>query len=367
MLTFEGSSLFRHYIAASVVTHRPITIVNIHASGLAGAAPGAAPCGIQDYESNYLKFVDKLTTGSEFEVKDDNTTLIFRPGYPVGGRFTHAVTPSRCVSYVMEAAVLMLPFAKFASEITFTGSTQSPDDLSVDTFRTVTAKLVELFGVRCSVRCVSKGAAPGGGGCAILACDNVRRLRSVTVVERGKVKRVRGIAFGSNVAPDLLKRCATGAKGVLLQFLPDVYVVTDESAKKERDRESGRGYGVVLVAETTSKTCILSQESNACGQEPPELVGERASRLLLDQIAAGGCVDGHHQQLVLMMMAASPDDVSCVRLGRLTPSAISAMVILEKMYSVTCATKEEPSSSLPPSVMISCLGANYVNVAKKSG
>ena len=360
-MELEGSSLFRHHIVCSILAKKPIVLRKIHAED--------DPPGIQLVEANFLKFIDRVTSGSTMEVRQGKTELQFVPGMILGGTFEHEVPSSRCVSYVLEAALLLLPFAKYDSKIVFVGSTQSELDLCVDTVRTVTCRWLQLFGVTCSLRVIRRGCAPSGGGAVELSASCVRRLNSVKIVERGSVKRVRGISFACRTAPDLPQRLATSSKGVLLNFLPDVYVVTDVDSAKGRKGESCSGFGVMLVAETTSKVCLVSQETIAAARESPEDVGARAARLLLDQVLEGGCVDGHHQLFVLLLMALGPDEVSVVRLGRITNSAVSAMSLMESFFGVTCAVKEEPSivdPQMPPSTLITCIGSAAINVWKKS-
>ncbi|ESS67911.1 RNA 3'-terminal phosphate cyclase-like protein [Trypanosoma cruzi Dm28c] len=362
MLEFEGSSLFRHHIVCSLLTNKPVRVSGIHDED--------EPQGIIATEANFLKFIDRVTGGSKFECTDNNTTLTFYPGMILGGNFSHEVPSCRCVSYIAEVAVLLLPFAKLDTKLTLVGSTQGEMDLSVDTLRTVTTRWLQLFGVECSVRIIRRGAHPGGGGAIELQCKALRKLTSVDATTRGRVRRIRGISFGSRVAADLAHRAATAAKGVLLNLLPDVYVVTDLDNSKTHHGEPSSGYGVLLVAETTSKHCVISQEATAAPREPPEAVGKRAAELLLDQVFEGGCVDAHHQMLVLILMALSPDEVSTVRFGQLTGSAVSAVMLLEAYFGVSCATKEELSmtgENAPSSTLITCVGSNTVNVWKKSG
>ncbi|KEG10910.1 RNA 3-terminal phosphate cyclase-like protein [Trypanosoma grayi] len=362
MLEFEGSSLFRHHIVCSLLTNKPVRISGIHDED--------EPQGIQVVEANFLKFIDRVTSGSKFECTDNNTTLTFYPGIILGGNFSHEVPSSRCVSYIAEVAVLLLPFAKLDTRLTLVGSTQSELDLSVDTFRTVTTRWLQLFGVECNVRIIRRGVHPGGGGAIDLQCKAVRKLTSADAATQGRVRRIRGISFGCRIAADLAQRAATAAKGVLLNLLPDVYVVTDLDNSKRPHGESSSGYGVLLVAETTSKHCVISQEAVAAPQELPEDVGKRAAELLLDQVLSGGCVDAHHQMLVLILMALSPDEVSTVRIGQMTTGAVSAVMLMEAYFGVTCATKEEPSlagKELPSTTLITCVGSNTINVWKKSG
>lgn len=361
MLSFEGASLFRHHLVCSILAKRPITISNIHSRD--------DPPGIKPFEANFLKFIDRITNGSTFQVLKENTELVFHPGMILGGVFSHEVPTTRCVTYVAEAAALLMPFAKYDSKITLVGATQSEEDISVDTLRTVTTRWLQLFGVSCAVRLIRRGCAPSGGGAIDFSCSAVRKLRSVKIVERGKIKRVRGIASAVKVAPDLPQRTATASKGVLLNILPDVYVVTDVDDAKGRRSEQCSGFGVLLVAETTAKQCVISQEAIARPRESPEDLGQRCAHLLLDQVLEGGCVDCHHQMMVLLMMALTPDDVSVAKLGALTPSAVSALVLMELFFGVSTAVKEEDqqdAAGLPKTTLVTCIGSNAVNVWKKS-
>eukprot|EP00796_Vickermania_ingenoplastis_P011536 gene11536-7956_t len=447
MLEFQGSSLFRHHLVCSLLSQKSVRLTHLHdesdlaaESSVLHHSPQLAPFfeskgaegrdatagrprlpsqhspGLQTHEVNFLKFIARITAGTEMQTSNANTTLLFKPGMLVGGTFTHALAPStaalgssieeedpagayktavtssseeryaaaasqRSVAYIIEAAVLLLPFCKYDSRITFEGATQSVFDLSVDTLRTVTLRWCQLFGITAQLRVVRRGAPPVGGGCVILEVRSLRKLQSVLICaapsggaalprdkgsneNRGRVRRVRGIAFAARTAGDLPQRAATAAKGVLLNLLPDVYVVTDTDGGGKRGPSSGKvgssGYGVVLVADTTAPLCLLSQETTARPGELPEEVGERCAALLLDEILEGGAVDRHHQLLLLLLMAASPDEVSTVRFGStLTPSAVSGLVLLEQYFHVRCAMKSEASpfgETYPPSTLITCMG-----------
>jgi len=363
-LEVEGGSCFRHHLSCALLAHRPVRVRSI---GLDRERQG-----LNENEVNFMKFVDRVTSGSKFEVRDGTTDVLFSPGMILGGVFSHAVPKSRSVTYVIEAALLFLPFAKHASEITFTGCTQHDLDMTPDTIRTVTTRWLRLFGVECQLRIVRRGAPPDGDGCVILTVSNVRKLRSVAIENRGKIRRVRGIAFSSNASADLTKQAASAAKGVLLDVLPDVYVVADNFASPSSQRTAGtNGYGLMLVAESTEAACVLSQQGIAKHAEDPNTVGRDVAKRLLSEVALGGCVDSAHQLLVLLLMAVSPDEASTVRLGSLSPSAVSALTIAETFFGVSCAVKEEENpygiEDFPPSVVVSCIGCNCQNVAKRSG
>lgn len=53
-------------------------------------------------------------------------------------------------------------------------------------------------------------------------------------------------------------------------------------------------------------------------QQTPEDVALHAARLLLEEVAKGGCVDGKHQWMVMLLMALGKEDVSKCLMGDLT-------------------------------------------------
>eukprot|EP00966_Prymnesium_polylepis_P061560 1428580-Prymnesium_polylepis.1 len=102
-----------------------------------------------------------------------------------------------------------------------------------------------------------RGAPPLGGGEVTLTLPIVRELSPVQLVENAKVKRVRGIAYGAKVSPQVANRLVDASRGVMNRFLPDVWVYTD--IHKGKTSGLSPGFGLTLVAETTSGA-LLSAE-----------------------------------------------------------------------------------------------------------
>ncbi len=71
----------------------------------------------------------------------------------------------------------------------------------VDTFRAVTLRLLKRFGIEdgLDLRVKRRGAAPNGGGEVVFACPAVRQLTPVQLVDEGKFRRIRGLAFTTKV------------------------------------------------------------------------------------------------------------------------------------------------------------------------
>lgn len=138
-----------------------------------------------------------------------------------------------------------------------------------------------------SIRVVRRGPAPDGGGEVIVNCPCRQKLRPLQLTEVGKVKRIRGVAWGCRVAPNICNRMIDSARGILNKFIPDIYVYSDHA----KGRKSGisPGFGMSLVAETNNKIYFgaeLTSQPKGNEKAPtiPEDLGENCAKCLLDEI-----------------------------------------------------------------------------------
>ena len=95
----------------------------------------------------------------------------------------------------------------------------------------------------------------------------------------------------------------------------------------------------------------------------PEDVGLQCAQILCEEVSLGGCVDSSNAWLFLSLMALTPEDVSRVRLGRLSPYSIQTLRQIKDFFGVVFNLKEEPKAQ---TVLASCVGIGYTNVAKKA-
>ena len=220
--------------------------------------------GVRDYEASLLRLLDKLTNGMKVEINETGTTLKYKPGIVTGGRrISHDCGTARAIGYFLEVVIPICLFAKKPVDLTLTGITNDETDVSVDTIRTVTLPMIKRqFGVDdgLALTIVKRGVAPGGGGEINIKLPIAKELKNVDWTDEGMVKRVRGVAFTLRVSPQTGNRLVDASRGVLNDFLPDVYIFTDHhpgDAKNGQRNKTSPGFGLSLVAETTSG-CLLS-------------------------------------------------------------------------------------------------------------
>ena len=88
-----------------------------------------------------------------------------------------------------------------------------------------------------------RGSAPGGGGQVLFRCPIRRALRAQQFQDQGKIKRIRGVAWATRVSPAVANRMIESAKGVLLKFIPDVYIYADHfTGSKSGKSPVGQGH-----------------------------------------------------------------------------------------------------------------------------
>ncbi|KAJ1958149.1 hypothetical protein IWQ62_004947, partial [Dispira parvispora] len=243
-----------------------------------------------------------------------------------------------------------------------TGITSNNIDLSVDTLRTVTLPLLKSFGIDegIELRITKRGSVPDGGGEVQFICPVVRAVKPVMLVDEGRIKRIRGIAHSTRVSPDLANRAVSSVRSVVNRYIPDVFIYTDTYKGAEAGKSPG--YGVTLVAESTTGV-LLSAERIATAGETPENLGKLIAKQLLDEVRKGGCFDSNHQWLPLLLMTISPEDVSKIRLGKLTEFTMQYLRDLRDFFGITFKIKPDTHTK---TILLTCVGTGFLNVNRKT-
>eukprot|EP00611_Tribonema_gayanum_P018404 TRINITY_DN3150_c0_g1_i2.p1 TRINITY_DN3150_c0_g1~~TRINITY_DN3150_c0_g1_i2.p1 ORF type:complete len:131 (-),score=12.39 TRINITY_DN3150_c0_g1_i2:28-420(-) len=77
----------------------------------------------------------------------------------------------------------------------------------------------------------------------------------------------------------------------------------------------------------------------------------------------GGCVDSTHQSLAMLLMVLCPEDVSRLRVGKLTAYSVQYLRHLRDFFGTVFKIKPDLETS---SVMLSCLGTGYKNLSRSA-
>jgi len=375
---YKGSNFLRQRLVLATVSGRPVTITDIRVHD--------EEPGLRDFEASFVRLLDKICDGSDIQIDETGTSLRYRPGQIVGGEgIVHTCPPSRGIVYFLEGLLLLAPLAKQPMSVRLKGVTNGGPDPSCDTFRTATLPLLSRFGIseQLTFKVLRRGAQPGGGGEVQFSCPILKAIQPVDILDEGKVKRVRGVAYTARVSPQFAARMVDAARGVLNDFLPDVWIYTDHS--KGNMCGDSPGYGISLVAETITR-CLKSADATAvirpdgegpveeegqAGEKPadlatPEGVGEAAARRLLAEIDLDGAVDIAHQSMVIYFLSLGEETKpGRVRLSKLSPAAVQMLRHIRDFLGVVFQIKEDHHGE-SNTVVLSCLGAGITNTARRT-
>lgn len=366
---YKGSNYLRQRLILSVLSGKPIEISEIRTL--------EDEPGLKEFEVNLIRLFDKVTNGTSIELNETGTSLYFLPGLLQGGTIEHDCCVERGIGYYLEALLMFGLFCKQPLNAKLRGVTSNNIDPSIDLIKTSmvhTLKKFILDDEGLDLKISKRGMLPLGGGEVIFKCPVRKQTRPVQLLKSGMVKRIRGTAYALRVSPAIANRMVDKAKGVLLNFIPDVYINTDQC----RGKQSGNspGFGIHLVAETTDNVYYSAEQvSNVVsnGEDPsiPEDLGTAAAQRLLYEIYLGGVVDSSSQSLAILYMALGDKDVSKLITGPLSEYSIWFLRHLKDFFGVSFKLEpyddeEHDNKSGSSKVLLTSVGIGYTNISKRT-
>ena len=94
-----------------------------------------------------------------------------------------------------------------------------------------------------------------------------------------------------------------------------------------------------------------------------EEFGDFVAKLLLQEISYGGTVDTCLQGMILLCMALCTEDVSRIRLGRISKHSVNLLRLIKDILGVTFKINEDPQTG---TIFASCMGVGYTNIWRQA-
>ncbi|RAL09252.1 RNA 3'-terminal phosphate cyclase-like protein [Aspergillus homomorphus CBS 101889] len=394
-LRFTSHKNFVYRLVFSTLTGRTVHISQIRPSSPTN--PGLAP-----HEISFLRLLDAVTNGSQMEISYTGTIVVYKPGLITGsatgtgasgGVIRHEL-PAGCtrgVSYFLIPLCLLAPFSKSPIKVTFTGpgvitSSTPTGDMSVDSVRTAILPLFNQFGIFNNIELrILKRSNPGpngrggGGEVQFVFGHQLRLPKTLHLMNPGRIKRVRGVAYSVGVSGSNNARMIESARGILNPLVPDTYVFSDVSSAPfvpapEKTNPSGKkkiglGFGLSLVAES-STGCLFSADvaSPPSGGEAPEDIGKRCAYQLLETVSKGGCVAPAGVPIMLGLMTMGSEDVGRIQVGREVMAAESTIQLARDLATFGApgwGLRDASGENENGDVVISVVGRGIGNVGRK--
>lgn len=278
--------------------------------------------------------------------------------------------------YYLDVLIAFGPFCKFPIEANLKGVTNSSDSPSVDHIKASGFSVMKRFIVEegsFDLRVYKRGMQPLGGGEIVFKMNPVKKLRTIQLASHGMVKRIRGVVYACKVSPTFVNRTVESSKGIMLNFIPDIYIHTDQNKGKLSGLSPG--FGINLSAETTENVIFAAEVVATTQGTLPEDLGKDCANKLLDEIYRSGCCDSTFQWIMMLYMALGPKSVSKVVVGPLSQYSITFLQLLRQFFGITFKLDtfkddkdeedEELDEGASPKVVLTCVGIGYSNIAKR--
>ncbi|HBB31931.1 MAG TPA: RNA 3'-phosphate cyclase [Cyanobacteria bacterium UBA8803] len=315
-----GGQVLRTSLSLAAITGQAIRIKHIRAKR---SKPGLA--------AQHLTSVRAAATICQAKVWGDaleSTTLEFTPGSSAqAGNYTFDVTEARqggsagTVNLILQTILLPLALAKGDSQVTLRGGTHIAHSPPFTCVEQVYLPILTQLGVKAQAKLNAWGWYPRGGGEVELGISGGSSLSGLTLLERGTLQQVRGLAVVTELPSHIPQRMALRAENLLHQANLKAQV------QPLRERGIGPGAGIFLTADYEHSRAGFS----ALGRLglPAEQVAQIACQELLDFHQTGAPVDVHlADQLLLPTALAS--EASQYRVAQISTHLTTNAWVIEK-------------------------------------
>lgn len=300
MLSIDGSygegggQVLRTSLSLAVITGQPIQIENIRAKR---KNPGLA--------AQHLTAVRAAAAICQAQVQGDaleSMALEFTPSSTaLAGQYRFDVTEARqggsagTVSLVLQTVLLPLALATGDSHVILRGGTHIAHSPAFTYINHVYLPMLTQLGLNAQANLNAWGWYPRGGGEVELRVVGGTRLDGLTLLERGALQQVRGLAAVTQLPSHIPQRMAMRAENLLHE------AQLNATVQPLRERGIGPGAGVFLTAEY-EHSCAGFSAIGRLGM-PSEQVAQMACEELIEFHKTGAPVDVHLADQLLLPLA----------------------------------------------------------------
>ena len=270
-----GGQVFRTSLTLSLITKKPIRIINIRANR---TSPGL--------KHQHLTSLEAASRISNAVVEGDtigSQEVFFSPGEVNPGRYSFEIQTAGSTALVLQTIFLPLALKPKSSRIVINGGTHVPWSPVFHYLDWQWLNWMNKIGPSGSLQLNSCGYFPKGGGQIVCEISPDAELKPVSGIKRGKLLQISGISGVSNLDPAIAKRKRTR----LVNRLGARYPLND--IRTATFPGIGKGTFLVLLVEFENTAACFSVLGRK-GKRAEEVADEVADQVevFLD---TPGCVD----------------------------------------------------------------------------
>ncbi len=296
-----GGQILRTSLTLSVITGKPLRIVNIRAK--------RSKPGLRHQHLQAVKAAAAIS-GAQVEGAELHSQEIrFQPGPVQGGNYYFKIPTAGATGLVLQTIFLPLSMAQKPSRVTISGGTHVNWSPCYHYLAWQWLPYMRKLGFEGDLTLEQAGYFPRGGGRIVASVRPAEAWLPLLVRERGPLRQIRGLSAASNLPGHISKRQRDRVVG----RLGSRYPLNDIRLKNLPSH--GKGTMMLLLAEfANSQVCYFSLGARG---KRAERVADEAVDAVQDFLDTEGVIDEYlADQLLLPLALAS--GVSEIRIPKIT-------------------------------------------------
>jgi RNA 3'-terminal phosphate cyclase (ATP) len=291
-----GGQILRTALALSAILRKSFTMVRIRSKR---KTPGL--------QAQHLQAVEALTRITEAQtegVKFGSQKITFIPQKINHGNYQFEVKTAGSVTLLLQAIFLPLCLSRGMSGLTLVGGTHVPWSPSFHYISEVLLPTLKSMGISSEATLEKWGWYPRGGGVIHLKINPIQELKAISLIDRGGLKKIRGLSATSN----LPKHVGERQRDYALRRIEKELKM--EAEIKIIDNVPGNGSGSFLFLLVESEQAHAGFSSLGERGKKAEEVAREAFDSMKEYIDSEGCIDPHLADQLIPFMALAKGNSS---------------------------------------------------------
>ncbi|XP_046845421.1 RNA 3'-terminal phosphate cyclase-like [Xenia sp. Carnegie-2017] len=349
-----GGQILRNAMTFACVLKRRVRVSKIRA--------GRSIPGLRPQHATGLYLVRDICNGKLDGASVGSTMIAFCPENVVSDKFLADTGTAGSTSLLLQIALPCLLYAPADSNMVLKGGTNCEMAPQIDYMIQVFQPIAERFGGKFYIDVIMRGYYPKGGGEVQVKVQPASKLNSVTIMERGVLRRIWAQAYVAGALSIKVAQRMAQEAASLLKSRYDI-PMNIKSSKEPNHKAVGTGSGIWIVAET-STGCRLAGSSVGRKGVSAEQVASAAVKELTDAIESNSCVDQHLQDQIIILMALA-EGKSSIKTGQITLHTKTAIYVAEQLtnakFHVKPFPEDERKDGCEETFIIECNGIGLKN------
>jgi RNA 3'-phosphate cyclase len=321
-----GGQILRTALALSVLLNRPLTVHQIRGKR---KNPGLARQHLTAVEALGKiagARMDGGTLGSQ--------TLRFIPNEILPGDYQFRIGTAGSITLLLQTILLPLSQSQRNSKLILEGGTHVPWSPPYHYLQEILFPVLALMDVSVKGHLEQWGWYPRGGGILRVEIQPRRGLNPLSLLNRGHLKKIRGLSAASNLPMHVVERQRDEA----LRRIEKVLKVETEISLLPEAPATGQGSFLFLVAEFENVTAGFS----GLGQrgKPAEEVAKETFLSLQNFMESEGCIDPYLADQLVPFMALAKGKSSFTT-SQITEHLLTNLWVVQQFLDVKISREGE--------------------------